>query len=105
MGDHDYLQCGIDVSLWNSRVNASFDVYKRKTTDLLMNAPVASLSNFGNRIMKNIGSMENTGFEAAITVRPIQTADWHWELTATPPTTRTRLPLSQATASPLSMAT
>ena len=72
---------GIDVSLWNSRVSASFDVYKRKTTDLLMNAPVASLSNFGNRIMKNIGSMENTGFEAAITVRPIQTADWHWELT------------------------
>ena len=53
-----------------------------KTTDLLMNAPVAAMSNFSNRIMKNVGTLENTGFEAAVTVRPIRTANLQWEISA-----------------------
>ncbi len=73
---------GLDFGFLNNRFTGSIDVYHRKTTDMLMSAPVAAMSNFGNRIMKNIGSMENTGFEAAVTVRPVQTKDWNWEVTA-----------------------
>ena len=73
---------GIDFGFLNNRISGSFDVYKRKTRDLLMSAPVAAMSNFSNTVTKNIGSLENTGFEAAFTFRPIQTNDWQWEITA-----------------------
>jgi len=73
---------GIDFGFANNFLSGSFDVYHRKTTDLLMNAPVAAMSNFSNRVMKNIGTLENTGFEAAFTVRPIRSADLQWEITA-----------------------
>ena len=72
---------GLDFGFLNNRITGSIDVYYRKTTDMLMSAPVAAMSNFGNRIMTNIGSMENTGFEASLTVRPVQTKDWQWEVT------------------------
>ena len=73
---------GIDFGFANNFLSGSFDVYHRKTTDLLMDAPVAAMSNFSNRVMKNIGTLENTGFETALTVRPIRSANLQWEITA-----------------------
>jgi len=73
---------GIDFGFLKNRVTGSVDVYHRKTTDLLMSAPVAAMSNFGNKVMKNVGELENTGVEVALTVRPVQTKDWQWEITA-----------------------
>ena len=72
---------GIDFGFWNNRFSGSVDVYHRKTTDLLMSAPVAAMSNFGNRVMKNVGELENTGVEVSMTVRPIQSGDLNWEIT------------------------
>ncbi len=72
---------GIDVALFRNRVSASFDYYYRKTTDLINTAFVPAGSNFRNQVTSNIGSLENRGFEASVTVRPIQTADWQWEIT------------------------
>lgn len=73
---------GLDFGFYNNRITGSLDVYHRKTSDLLMSAPVAAMSNFKNKITKNIGSIENTGFEASVTARPIQTMDWQWEVSA-----------------------
>jgi len=73
---------GIDFGFLNGRITGSFDVYKRTTKDMLMNAPVPGMSNFGNKIMKNIGSMQNTGFETSMTFRPIQNETWQWEISA-----------------------
>ena len=73
---------GLDYAFGNGLISGSFDVYYRKTTDLLMDAPVAAMSNFSNRVKKNIGSLENTGFEAAVTVRPIRTENLQWEISA-----------------------
>ena len=72
---------GIDFGFFNNRFSGSVDVYHRKTTDLLMSAPVAAMSNFGNRVMKNVGELENTGVEVSMTVRPIQSGDLNWEIT------------------------
>ena len=73
---------GLDFSILKSRISGSIDLYRRKTTDMLMNAPVAGMSNFSNSVLMNIGSMENKGIEASLTVRPIQTTDWQWEISA-----------------------
>jgi len=72
---------GLDISLLRNRLSASLDYYYRKTTDLINTASVPAGSNFRNQVTSNIGSLENKGIEASITVRPIQTTDWQWEIT------------------------
>ena len=72
---------GLDWQLFNNRFSGSVDYYIRKTTDLINTASVSAGSNFRNQVTSNIGSLENKGFEATVTVRPIVTKDWQWEIT------------------------
>ena len=73
---------GLDFAFFKNRLTASVDYYYRKTTDLLNTSTVSAGVNFRNRVPSNIGTLENRGVEAAITVRPIQTENVQWELTA-----------------------
>ena len=73
---------GLDWQIFNNRVSGSVDYYIRKTTDLINTASVSAGSNFRNQVVSNIGSLENRGFEAALTVRPIVSKDWQWEISA-----------------------
>lgn len=73
---------GIDFSFLNNRITGSVDYYYRKTTDLINTATVAAGSNFRNQVSSNIGSLKNTGVEMSLTVRPIQSKNWNWEVTA-----------------------
>ncbi len=52
----------------------------RKTTDLLSTTTIAAGQNFDNALLMNAGTLENKGFEVAITGRPIQTKDWFVEV-------------------------
>ena len=71
---------GLDFAFLNNRIEFNLDWYYRKTTDLINTVFVASGSNFRNKVTSNIGSLHNTGFEFATTVRPIQSKDWQWEV-------------------------
>lgn len=73
---------GLDYSLWGNRVSGSLELYKRVTNDLLNNVRTASGTNFSNYLFTNVGSLENTGVEASIIVRPISTPDMSWEIGA-----------------------
>ncbi|MBR7031731.1 MAG: TonB-dependent receptor [Prevotella sp.] len=73
---------GLDFSLLNNRFSGSVDYYYRKTTDLINTATVSAGSNFRNQVLSNIGSLENKGIEAALTVRPVINEDWQWEVSA-----------------------
>ena len=73
---------GLDFSFFHNRVTGSVDVYHRKTTDLINWASVSAGSNFRNQVISNIGSLENKGVEASLTVRPIVTENFQWEVTA-----------------------
>ena len=73
---------GLDFSFFRNRVSGSVDYYYRKTTDLINTATVSAGSNFRNQVTSNIGSLENKGIEAALTVRPIQSKNVQWEVTA-----------------------
>ena len=72
---------GLDFSVLRDRIRGSVDYYYRKTTDLLNDAYVPTGSNFRNKVKSNIGSLKNTGVEASLTVRPVQTKDWQVEVT------------------------
>ncbi len=71
---------GLDFSFFNNRISGSVDYYYRKTTDLINDASVSAGSNFRNMVRSNIGSLKNNGIEVSLTVRPIQTTDWQWEV-------------------------
>jgi len=72
---------GLDFAFLHNRISGSVDYYYRKTTDLINDASVSAGSNFRNMVRSNIGSLENRGVEVALTVRPVQTKDWQWEVT------------------------
>lgn len=71
----------LDWGIMDQRLSGSVDWYYRKTTDLLNYAPLSSMAGYKNQAWQNIGSLKNTGVEAAITWRAIQTKDWFWTMT------------------------
>ncbi len=68
---------GIDLGFFNNRITGSVDLYKRKTSDLLNTVAVPMGSNFSNKVLTNIGNMENKGIEITMNFIPVQTPDWN----------------------------
>jgi TonB-linked SusC/RagA family outer membrane protein len=67
---------GLDVGFWNNRLRITTDYYHKKTTDLIYSVPVTYVSGFGTAL-KNIGSIENKGWELAIGSDNL-TGDFTW---------------------------
>lgn len=68
---------GVELGLFDNRVSIETDLYYRKTTDMLLAAPVPTSSGYSS-ITRNIGSMENKGLEFAITTNNITGKDFSW---------------------------
>ncbi|ALJ00950.1 SusC/RagA family TonB-linked outer membrane protein [Rufibacter tibetensis] len=71
---------GIDYGFFNNRINGSFDIYKKKTKDLLSVISVPVGSNFSNLLLTNIGNIENRGLEFSINAVPVQKEDLNWSI-------------------------
>ena len=56
---------GLDLGLFNNRLRITTDYYKKKTTDLLYSVAVPATSGY-QTMLKNIGSIENQGYELSI---------------------------------------
>ena len=68
---------GLELGLWNGRLNIEADYYYRLTTDMLLDAPVPTTSGYGT-IRRNVGSMENKGFEFSINSVNVNTRGFQW---------------------------
>jgi TonB-linked SusC/RagA family outer membrane protein len=68
---------GFDASVLHNRVNVTFDVYKKKNTDLLLNLPILSASGFSTSL-QNIGAVENRGLELGINTVAVRSKDFQW---------------------------
>jgi len=71
---------GIELGLLDNRITLEGDIYYRKTTDMLLDAPVPRTSGYGT-IRKNVGSMENKGVELGINTVNVQTKNFSWNTT------------------------
>ncbi len=69
---------GLDFGLFKNRVLGSLEVYNRKTTDLLLRAPVSSITGFTTS-WQNVGDVENKGVEFSIVTRNIVKKDFSWK--------------------------
>lgn len=67
---------GLDFGFFKDRFTGSVDAYMRDTRDLLNSVQIPMGSNFGNRLMTNIGSIRNKGLEFSLSGIPVQTNDW-----------------------------
>ena len=71
---------GLDYGFFDNRISGSVDVYYRNTVDLLNEIGQPAGTNFSNRIVANVGSMENRGIEFVINTQPIRNERVTWDL-------------------------
>lgn len=69
---------GIDVSLFNRWFNLTLDVYKRKTTDLLIDKTIAPSAGVTS-VKDNLGEMENKGIELHMDSYLIKNNGFTWQ--------------------------
>jgi TonB-dependent starch-binding outer membrane protein SusC len=71
---------GLDYGFFNGRISGSVDFYVKKTTDLLSVIDQPAGTNFSNKILANIGDMENRGVEFTINTQLVRNKDVTWDL-------------------------
>jgi len=76
---NENLNVGIEARLFN-RLSASVEYYNRYTKDMLMSYPMAVSLGFSG-YDKNIGNMQNQGFEITLAGDIIATQKAHWTMT------------------------
>lgn len=71
---------GVELGLFQNRLNLELDLYRRKAVDMLLDAPLPNSSGYAT-ITRNIGSMENKGIEFAINSVNFRSNDFTWNTT------------------------
>jgi TonB-dependent starch-binding outer membrane protein SusC len=71
---------GLDFGFLNNRLTGSVDFYLKKTSDLLSVIDQPAGTNFSNKILANIGNMENRGVEFTVNAQLVRNADVTWDL-------------------------
>ena len=74
------LNIGLEGTLLDNLLRFSVEYYNKKTTDMLLNYPMALSTGFSG-YNANVGDMRNSGLEAEITVAPFRNGDFHWDIT------------------------
>ena len=76
------MDVGLDIGLFNGRLEITADYYSTKTTDLLFQKSLPyAVGGFGSsafKIWSNVGETQNKGFELAINSRNVVTRDFTW---------------------------
>ncbi len=70
---------GLDLSVFKSRVNLTFDYYIKQTEDLLLEVQLPNTSGITEPSVQNIGEMENKGFELTMDAILVETSNVTWD--------------------------
>nr|WP_242506830.1 TonB-dependent receptor [Parabacteroides goldsteinii] len=68
---------GIDFGLFNQRLNGSFEVYKSKTSDVLVKRTLPNVTGY-SWVWANLGGVENKGLEVELNSVNIQNSNFSW---------------------------
>jgi TonB-dependent starch-binding outer membrane protein SusC len=71
---------GLDYGFLKDRITGDIDVYLRKTSDLINEIPVPAGTNLSNRIVTNVGNLENRGIEFSINAKAVAATNVDWEI-------------------------
>lgn len=83
-------ELGLELKMFNSRVNLDLAVYRKLTADQIVNATVSDASGF-NLTSINNGESENKGIELMLNLVPVSTSNFEWDFTFTGAYNKTKL--------------
>ncbi|AHJ97135.1 SusC/RagA family TonB-linked outer membrane protein [Hymenobacter swuensis] len=72
---------GVDLALWDNRVQFTGDIYYNTTTDLLINRPIPPFLGYTSQL-QNIGKTSNKGIELQLTGNIVSKPNFTWTATA-----------------------
>ncbi len=71
---------GVDFQLFDRRLSGTIDVYKSRTTDLIMQRTIPSVTGY-TTTFANIGETANRGIDMSLTTVNIKNNDFNWSTT------------------------
>ena len=74
---------GVDFGLFNGRLNGTLEWYDKRTRDMLYTYRVPSPPYMYRDMMANVGDMQNTGIELALSWNAIRNRDFQWTTSVT----------------------
>ncbi|GGK27406.1 SusC/RagA family TonB-linked outer membrane protein [Yeosuana aromativorans] len=75
----DQFNAGLDIGLLQSKINITFDAYRKLTYDLLQNVLLPASNGFASRV-DNFGKVENKGIEIGINAAIFDTKKFGWDV-------------------------
>ena len=75
-------EAGVDLWMLNKRVMFDFTYFQKDQNNQLGSIPVVQGTGFTG-MTTNVGDVRNKGYEWGLTVNPVRTTDWYWDITAT----------------------
>jgi len=76
------MEFGIDSRFFNNRIGLDVAYYDKNTKNQIISANLAPETGFTAQTL-NVGKIENKGIEARLSVIPVETKNWRWELATT----------------------
>jgi len=70
---------GIDARFFDSRVGIDFAYYSKETDGQILPVDIASTSGFTSKVV-NFGKVENKGIELQVSLVPVRTNDFTWDV-------------------------
>ncbi|GEP50302.1 SusC/RagA family TonB-linked outer membrane protein [Flavobacterium noncentrifugens] len=75
------LEAGLELQFFKKRVGLDLSVYKTNTVNQIVDLPVSEASGY-TRVFKNVGDVQNRGIEATLSLTPVKTESFSWDITA-----------------------
>jgi TonB-linked SusC/RagA family outer membrane protein len=72
-------EIGLELKTFNNRLSLDMAIYQKITDDQIVSAQISDASGFITTLI-NSGSSRNNGIEALLTLVPIKTKDFQWEI-------------------------
>jgi hypothetical protein len=73
------FSAGIDLGLWDNKIDLSYTYYDSKSSDVILGFPLAGSTGFTNQV-RNTAEITNQGHEVVFNIRPISTRNFIFDL-------------------------
>lgn len=71
---------GLDFGFWNGRLSGTIEYYIKNTNDLLFTVNIPAGTNLTDRILTNIGELENKGLELTLEAGVVKKRNLSWNV-------------------------
>lgn len=68
---------GLDLSLFNDKIQFTMDIYKNTANNLLLNVKIPATTGYTDQI-QNVGSISNRGIELQLSANPVTKKNFSW---------------------------